>query len=152
MAAALLLAHAGSFGQDITKTGTTAAKFLSLGIGPRANAMGGVYTAVANDPYAIYWNPAGIASSDQFQALFTFTNLFAGINLDYFGLIIPSGEAGTFALNVTAVNYGSIGVTTEEQPDGTGETFSPASYEFGVSVRKKHYPGFCRRCYRKTGD
>ena len=136
MAVALSLLSTALNAQDITKTGTTAAKFLSLGIGPRANAMGGAYTAVANDPYAIYWNPAGIASSDQFQALFTFTNLFAGINLDYFGLVIPSGDVGNFALNVTAVNYGSIGVTTEQQPDGTGETFSPASYEFGLSYAR----------------
>ncbi len=133
---ALSLLNADSFAQDITKTGTTAAKFLSLGIGPRANAMGGAYTAIANDASAIYWNPAGIASSSQFQALFTYTNLFAGINLDYFGLIIPSGETGNFALNVTSVNYGAIGVTTEAQPDGTGESFTPASYEFGLSYAR----------------
>jgi len=131
--AALSLLNADSFAQDITKTGTTAAKFLSLGIGPRANAMGGAYTAVANDASSIYWNPAGVASATQFQALFTYTTLFAGINLDYFGIVLPSGDAGNFALNVTAVNYGDIGVTTESQPDGTGETFTPASYEFGLS-------------------
>ena len=136
MAAALFLLSASAYAQSITKTGTTAAKFLSLGVGARANAMGGAYTAVANDASSIYWNPAGIASSDQFQALFTYTNLFAGINLDYFGLIIPSGDIGNFALNVTAVNYGSIGVTTEGQPDGTGETFTPASYEFGFSYAR----------------
>ena len=136
IAAALFLLFPASNAQNITKTGTTAAKFLSLGIGPRANAMGGAYTAVANDPYALYWNPSGIASMDQFEALFTFTNLFAGINLDYFGLIIPSGDAGNFALNVTAVNYGSIGVTTETQPDGTGESFTPASYEFGITYAR----------------
>ena len=149
MAAALFLLSLASNAQTITKTGTTAAKFLSLGIGPRADAMGGAYTAVADDPYALYWNPAGIASIDQFEALFTFTNLFAGINLDYFGLVIPSGEAGDFALNFTAVNYGSIGVTTEEQPDGTGETFTPASYEFGITYCQKYHAGFCRRRYRE---
>jgi len=136
MAAALFIFSASAHAQSITKTGTTAAKFLSLGIGARANAMGGAYTAVANDASSIYWNPAGIASSDQFQALFTYTNLFAGINLDYFGIVIPSGDAGNFAVNVTAVNYGQIGVTTEEQPDGTGESFSPASYEFGLSYAR----------------
>ena len=136
MAVALLILSASGYAQSITKTGTTAAKFLSLGVGARANAMGGAYTAVANDASSIYWNPAGIASSDQFQALFTYTNLFAGINLDYFGLIIPSGDIGNFAINVTAVNYGQIGVTTEEQPEGTGETFTPASYEFGFSYAR----------------
>ena len=136
MAVALLILSASGYAQSITKTGTTAAKFLSLGVGARANAMGGAYTAVANDASSIYWNPAGIAASDEFQALFTYTNLFAGINLDYFGLIIPSGDIGNFAINVTAVNYGQIGVTTEEQPEGTGETFTPASYEFGFSYAR----------------
>lgn len=33
-----------------------------IGFGSRAMAMGGAYTAVANDYSAIYWNPAGLAS------------------------------------------------------------------------------------------
>lgn len=122
--------------QNVTKTGTTAAKFLSIGIGPRAISMGGAFSAVANDASALYWNPAGIAYTDQFQAMFAYTGLYAGINLNYFGLIIPAGESGNFGLNVTAVNYGQIGVTTEDQPEGTGETFSPASYEFGISYAR----------------
>jgi len=136
MGLALSLSSAVAIAQTITKTGTTAAKFLSIGIGPRAIAMGGAYTAVGNDASSIYWNPAGITGMDQFQALFTYTNLFAGIGVDYFGLVLPSGETGDFALNVTAVDYGSMGVTTEDQPDGTGETFTPASYEFGLTYAR----------------
>jgi outer membrane protein OmpA-like peptidoglycan-associated protein len=41
--------------------GTTAATFLKIGVGPRAVAMGEAYTGVADDPSAVYWNPAGIA-------------------------------------------------------------------------------------------
>ena len=33
-----------------------------LGVGARALGMGGAYTAVADDVYAPYWNPAGIAT------------------------------------------------------------------------------------------
>ena len=32
----------------------------SFGIGARATAMGGAYTANASDPYAVYYNPAGL--------------------------------------------------------------------------------------------
>jgi Type IX secretion system protein PorV len=122
--------------QKVTKTGTTAAKFLSIGVGPRANAMGGAFTSIANDASAIYWNPAGIALSNQYQAFFTYTNLYADLKLDYFGIVLPAGDLGNFAASVTALNYGDIQVTTEDQPEGTGETFSPGSYEFGFSYAK----------------
>ena len=41
-----------SFGVD--KTGTTAAKFLSIDIGARAVGMGGAFTSIANDATAMY--------------------------------------------------------------------------------------------------
>lgn len=122
--------------QKVTKTGTTAAKFLSIGIGPRANAMGGAFTSISNDASAIYWNPAGIAYSDQFQAIFTYSSMFADLKLNYFGLIIPGADLGNFAVSVTALNYGEMQVTTENQPEGTGETFSPGSYAFGLSYAR----------------
>lgn len=37
------------------------ASFLKVGVGARAGAMGGAYTAVADELTAIYWNPAGLA-------------------------------------------------------------------------------------------
>src|ERR1039457_2987325 len=92
-----------TFAQKVTKTGTTAAKFLSIGIGPRAISMGGAFTSVANDASAIYWNPAGVAYSDQFQGFFSNTALFAGISLNYVGLVLPAGDIGSFAASVTAV-------------------------------------------------
>ncbi len=123
--------------QRVSKTGTTAAKFLSIGVGPRAIAMGSAFSSVANDASAIYWNPAGIAFSDEFESIFTYTNLFLDLNLNFFGIIIPAGNLGNFAASVTALNYGTLDVTTETQPDGTGETFSPDSYSFALSYAKR---------------
>ncbi len=131
-----LLLPAVLFAQKVTKTGTTAAKFLSIGIGPRANAMGGAFSAVSNDPSAIYWNPAGIVYSDQYQAIFTYTSMYADLKLNFFGVVLPAGDIGSFAASVTALNYGDMQVTTEDQPEGTGETFSPGSYAFGLSFAK----------------
>jgi hypothetical protein len=125
-----------AFAQQVTKAGTTAAKFLSIGISPRALAMGGAYCSISDDAAAIYWNPAGIANTDQFQAMFANTALFAGITLNYFGLILPAGDFGNFGVSATAINYGSMEVTTENQPDGTGEQFTPASYAFGLTYAR----------------
>lgn len=122
--------------QTVTKTGTTAAKFLSIGVGARANAMGGAYSSVANDVSAIYWNPAGIASVNETQTLFTYTKMFADINVNYFGFVIPAGDYGTFGASVTALNVGDMDVTTEFLPEGTGEKFSAGSYAFTLSYAK----------------
>jgi len=125
------------FGQ-ISKTGTTAAKFLSVGIGPKANAMGGAFTSIVNDASALYWNPAGAADLDKYEAMFTYTNLFKdlNINLNYFALVIPAEELGSFGISVTALDYGDMDVTTEYFPEGTGEKFSAASYAFGLSYAR----------------
>ncbi len=122
--------------QTVTKTGTTAAKFLSIGVGARANAMGGAYSSIANDVSAIYWNPAGIASINETQTLFTYTKMFADINVNYFGFVIPAGDYGTFGASVTALNVGDMDVTTEFLPEGTGEKFSAGSYAFTLSYAK----------------
>lgn len=36
----------------------------SFGIGSRATALGGAYTATADDPFAVYYNPAGLTQID----------------------------------------------------------------------------------------
>ncbi len=121
---------------SVSKVGTTAAKFLSIGVGARANAMGAAYSSVANDASAMYWNPAGIANLKKVQGIFTYTNMFADINLNYFGVVLPLGEAGNLGINVTALNIGDMEVTTEYYPEGIGETFSAGSYAFGLSFAR----------------
>jgi hypothetical protein len=125
------------FATEVKKTGTTAAKFLSIGIGPRANAMGGAFTSLSNDVSALYWNPAGIALIPTYEGMFTYTKLFADINLNYFGFVIPAGEIGTFGFAVTALDFGQMDVTTEFFPEGTGEQFTAGSYAFGVSYARQ---------------
>jgi hypothetical protein len=133
-----LLLQNMTFSQEVTKTGTTAAKFLSIGIGPRANAMGSAFTSIANDASAMYWNPAGIALLDRYEGIFTYTKLFADINLNYFGVALPIYELGSVGLSVTAVNLiDEMAVTSEYFPEGTGETFSAGSYAFGLTYAKQ---------------
>ena len=57
----------------VNKTGTTAAKFLSIEVGSNAVGMGGAFTSIANDATAMYWNPAGLSfhmpTSDETKVL-----------------------------------------------------------------------------------
>ncbi|HZW38484.1 MAG: PorV/PorQ family protein [Syntrophothermus sp.] len=133
---AIALLQVNAFAKEVKKTGTTAAKFLSIGIGPRANAMGGAFTSIANDATAMYWNPAGISMLERYEATFSYTKLFADVNLNYFGVAVPMGEAGTLGFQVTALNYGDMEVTTEQFEDGTGEIFNAGSYAFGLTYAR----------------
>lgn len=41
--------------------GTSAMTFLKISQGARPSGMGGVFTAISDDPLALYWNPAGLS-------------------------------------------------------------------------------------------
>ncbi|HYR52611.1 MAG TPA: PorV/PorQ family protein [Candidatus Dormibacteraeota bacterium] len=43
--------------------------FLKLGVGARAMGMGSAYVALADDPTALYWNPAGLAGAEGAQLI-----------------------------------------------------------------------------------
>lgn len=121
---------------EVSKTGTTAGKFLNMAIGPRTVAMGGAYTPLQNDAAAMYWNPAGIASANRYGILFTQTNWIADIKLNYIGFVAPLGSLGTMGINITAVTMGDMLETTEDFPEGTGNTFSAGMYAFGLSFAR----------------
>jgi len=47
--------------------GVDLAAFLKKGVGAKAIAMGGAFTSVADDPSAIYWNPAGLTKIQMYS-------------------------------------------------------------------------------------
>lgn len=53
--------------------------FLSVGQGARANAMGEAFSAVADDPSAIFWNAAGMTQLDSDQVSASFADRFDGL-------------------------------------------------------------------------
>lgn len=58
----LLLALAALSGMEEAQATKYAGSFMENGGGARALAMGGAFTAVASDPSATFWNPAGLAT------------------------------------------------------------------------------------------
>ncbi len=71
--------------------GGTSAAFLKLGVGARALGMSGAFTGVADDPYAIYWNPAGLASMGSEKNLGFFHNdHFQGLKQEFLLYTAPA--------------------------------------------------------------
>jgi len=124
------------FAQDVSKVGTTAAKFLTVPVGSRAIGMGGAFVSLANDMSSLYWNPSGIARINRPEALVSHSLWLADIRHDFAGIGLPFGDFGTIGFSVTAMTMPDMEVTTEAFPEGTGEMFSATSYAFGFSYAR----------------
>ncbi len=93
-----------------------AGEFLYLGLGARALGMGGAFAAVADDVTAIYWNPAGLTSQSQRQAILMHAETFGELlNLDYGAIALPY-PSGTIGLSLMRLGGGGIKLTALEDP------------------------------------
>ena len=122
-----------NYSHDVTKRGTSAAAFLEIGIGAKAEALGGAFTALANDVSSLYWNPAGMIRLKSVSIMATYSDWLAGIKAQYFGLVLPA-ENMAFGLNFTILDYvDKQPVRTILQPEGTGEYYGASDMAMGVS-------------------
>ena len=119
----------------IDKTGTTAAKFLTIGIGSRPAGLGNAFVSIADDPTAMYWNPAGISRLGGHEAIVNHNNWFAGISLDYSGAVIKLSDNAAFGANITMVSMEEIEVTRYGNED-TGETYRAGNLAIGLSYAR----------------
>ena len=79
--------------------------FQDTGWGTRAGGMGNTFTAIANEPSATLWNPAGIAQLEMLETQCMYNKLFAGlddVNLTqmFAAGVYPTGT-GAFGFTIT---------------------------------------------------
>jgi long-subunit fatty acid transport protein len=88
-----ILANTAAAGSVATKSG----QFLKIGAGARAMAMGGAQVALADDAYALYWNPAGLSNIKRRETIFSYMFHVQDMKLGYLGIITPykKGVIGT---------------------------------------------------------
>ncbi len=130
----LVLAVSTSFGQY--KGGTTAAQFLKIGVGSRATAMGEAYVAMSRDASGLYWNPAGIARAQGPEIMFQRNNWIADVAINYMGVIFPLYGIGTVGASITSLTMEDMPVTTELEPNGTGEEFTASDLAMQLSLAR----------------
>jgi len=122
--------------QNLTKTGTTAAPFLKIGVGARAIGMGGAFTATADDITAIYWNPGGLANIYANEATFNHVRWFADVNYDFAAFSTHITDFGTLGAFVSIESMDDMLVRTEDRPEGTGELFNAGAMAIGLSYAR----------------
>ena len=135
--------YAQDFVTNVSNKGTVAAAFLEIGIGARAEAMGGSYTAQAARSEMIYWNPAGLAYLDGLAVSFTHSEWLADTNFDFFTIAAPL----PFFNSVIAASFTSLAVPEQRvrtvfEPDGTGEFYDAQDFALNLTFSARLIPSF----------
>ena len=120
--------------------GTAGAYSLQIPPGARAEGMGRSFTAIADDAFAPWWNPGGLAFLDGKHASLMHTQLVPGLADDvYFEYLSYAQHLagwGGIAATVTYLSYGQSQATDSGQGDlGTFSSWEAApSIAIGTSV------------------
>ena len=138
--------------QDEEGSGGTESN-LSAGYGARAMSLGGAFTAMADDPTAVFWNPAGLEYINQQSATFFHTSLWEGTSYDFLGYVFPTIKYGSFGAGIGRIGVGDIPQIDEQGLSVSGNTFSYSEYHFYFSyareVLERFTPGLTVRVVRR---
>jgi hypothetical protein len=126
-------AHSGEF----SRVGTVGAQFLKIGMGARYVAMGEASVACVNDAYAMYWNPAALTEISSSNLVLTNVDWISDVQLNHASFGRSLDEYSALGVGLTALTMGNMEVTTIEEPEGTGETFTASSYALSVGYARK---------------
>lgn len=138
----LILTISLSFSIIYAEDGYYAGAFLRMGLGARANAMGGAFTGIAEGPEAAYYNPAGIPMLESRHLNVSYRFLSLDRNFNYIGFatgIRPKvdEETGEKAISGgVALNWIHAGVDNIDGRDFAGnhyQDFSNSENSFAFS-------------------
>ena len=127
-----------SFAGNTERIGTAGATELLIPVGARSVALVGQGMIFDQGAEAMFWNPAGLGRMDRgVEALVSQMSEFNGeVNITAIGIGISAGDMGTLGFSLKSLSFGDIPVTTVNQIDGTGETYSPTDMMVGVTYAK----------------
>jgi long-subunit fatty acid transport protein len=119
------------------RTGTTSLQFLKIGTSARGTAMGESFVAVSDDITSLQWNPAGLVAFKENGITASYTQWFVDTKLSNFGGVYHFGGSNAVGVNVTSLTTEDMKVTTEYQPNGTGEYFRFSDLSIGLSFARQ---------------
>ena len=122
--------------QIITKTGTTVAQFLKIGIDARGTAMGNAAAGMGGNINSIYWNPAGLARHSGIGVQFGNHDWLASMKYQYLLAGIELKGLGVLGFGIVSLSAPDDLVRTVAKPEGTGEKFSANDVAFNVTIAR----------------
>jgi len=122
-------AHAG----NPDRQGEAGAAQLLLNPYAKSAGLHSMTTSMVTGAEAMRINIAGISRISRTEINLSYGSYLTGtdIGLNAIGLAQKVGESGALGISLMAVDFGDIRLTTTDQPEGTGTTFSPNFFNIG---------------------
>lgn len=101
----------------------------------RSAGLHSMTTANITGVEAMRLNPAGLGRINKTEILISHSIYLRGtdINMNALGFAQKVGKGGTFGLSIMALDFGDINITTTDNPEGTGITYSPSFFNLGLA-------------------
>ena len=126
--------HAGAG----NRRGTGGATELLIPVGARDIGMGGSTISTTHGIEALFWNPAGVARMNgSVSLMLSHMAYIADIGVEYGAVAAQFRDFGVVAFSIKSLTVGAIDVTTTQNPDGTGQTFTPQFLTAGLSYSRQ---------------
>ena len=116
----------------------TGLAFLKLGAGARAVGMGETFTSLADDPSAVYWNPAGLAIISGAHLLFTHNEWLQDIRHEFLAVNFHIGK-NAFGIGLMTSSVSGIERRVAPTAEPLGE-FGAHDVMLGISYARKLKP------------
>ena len=120
------------------RSGQAGAPELLINPWARGTGWGSANTSGVIGLEAMFSNVSGLAFTNKTEIIFTHTTWLKGsdISINNFGFAQRLNESSVLGLSVMSMGFGDLDVTTVEQPEGTGATFSPNLLNINLAMAK----------------
>lgn len=138
----LMAGHLFAQSGEESRVGTTAAPFLTLGVGAKGQALGHANSVYVSGAEALFWNPAGISienpGGSYNSSFISVSQYFVDVEIYGTGIVIPVGNNGqSIGIGLNYLDYGRMDVRTVEMQEGTGATFGAHDLSLGLTYAQK---------------
>ncbi|MCG9881796.1 MAG: PorV/PorQ family protein [Bacteroidia bacterium] len=138
----MLLGSVNAFGSNPDRSGGAGATQLNVNPYARTAGYGGTNSASVRGIESFNLNIAGLAYTEKTDIAFSRMSFLqgSGVSVNNLGLaqaIGENGDGGVIGLGFSSWDFGSIPITTYDNPDGTLPMFSPQVVNIGASYAKK---------------
>ena len=116
------------------RQGEAGASELLLNPWARSAGVHSMSTASVSGVESMRINVAGLGRMNSGEFYLANTRLYEGstLGMNTLGFATKVGESSAFGVTLTAMDFGDIEITTTDQPEGTGGTYSPSFFQIGL--------------------